>query len=354
MSAGKENGKRKQLSYAQIFHFFEQLGTLTGAGITPYAALQIMQKDTDNRTLDKLISGLSAEISEGRRLSEAVRASGMFPDYVTELLSLGELSGKMEEVCKALSGYYEEQDELRTAIRSAVSYPLAMVGMMFAVVLVLISRVMPVFEQVFSQLGTSVGGAAKALMGLSRALTQYYVFLIVLFAVLALLFLYFYFTERGQRQFGKFVERFPLTRRFSEDLALTRFAEGMQMTSSAGLDPYQSLELTARLVGNDAVREKVGLCRTHLLDGERFSEAVASSGLFNSFYTGMVDVFSHSGGVDRAMDFIARHYKSETNRRISGLLSAIEPTMVAVMSVVVGMILFSVITPLMGIMSNIG
>ena len=354
MSAGKESGKQKQLSYAQIFHFFEQLGTLTGAGITPFAALQIMQKDTDNKALEKVISGLSAEISEGRRLSEAVRDSGVFPNYVTELLTLGEHSGKMEEVCRALSRYYADQDELRTAIRSAVSYPLAMVGMMFVVVLVLISRVMPVFEQVFSQLGTSVGGAAKALMSLSHALTRYYVVLIVLFAAFAGLFLYFYFTERGQRQFGRLVERCPLTRRFAEDLALTRFAEGMQMTSSAGLDPFQSLDLTARLVGNEAVRNKVSLCRTHLLAGERFSEAIASSGLFNSFYTGMVDVFAQAGGVDRAMDFIARHYKSETSRRISGLLSAIEPTMVAVMSVVVGMILFSVITPLMGIMSNIG
>ena len=354
MSAGKESGKQKQLSYAQIFHFFEQLGTLTGAGITPFAALQIMQKDTDNKALEKVISGLSAEISEGRRLSEAVRDSGVFPNYVTELLTLGEHSGKMEEVCRALSRYYADQDELRTAIRSAVSYPLAMVGMMFVVVLVLISRVMPVFEQVFSQLGTSVGGAAKALMSLSHALTRYYVVLIVLFAAFAGLFLYFYFTERGQRQFGRLVERCPLTRRFAEDLALTRFAEGMQMTSSAGLDPFQSLDLTARLVGNEAVRNKVSLCRTHLLAGERFSEAIASSGLFNSFYTGMVDVFAQAGGVDRAMDFIARHYKSETSRRISDLLSAIEPTMVAVMSVVVGMILFSVITPLMGIMSNIG
>ena len=334
----KRSGKKKKLTYAQIFHFFEQLRALLGAGITPYAALQIMKKDTDNKDIAAVLDGLSEYVSDGQQLSEAVRASGVFPEYVTDLLILGEHSGKMEDVCGALSRYYEDQDDLRSAIRGAVSYPIVMVGMMFVVVLVLLSRVMPVFAQVFSQLGTSVGGVTKALMDLSDALTKYYVVLIVVFVLLVLLFLYFYCTDRGQEQFARLLQKCPLTRRFTEDLALTRFAEG----------------IVSRLVGNDAVNQKVLNVKERLLAGDRFTEAVSAAGLFNSFYTGMIDVFAQSGSVDTAMGFIARHYKAETNRRISGLLSAIEPTMVAVLSIIVGMILFSVITPLMGIMSNIG
>ena len=175
----KRSGKKKKLTYAQIFHFFEQLRALLGAGITPYAALQIMKKDTDNKDIVAVLDGLSEYVSDGQQLSEAVRASGVFPEYVTDLLILGEHSGKMEDVCGALSRYYEDQDDLRSAIRGAVSYPIVMVGMMFVVVLVLLSRVMPVFAQVFSQLGTSVSGVTKALMDLSDALTKYYVVLIV-------------------------------------------------------------------------------------------------------------------------------------------------------------------------------
>ena len=211
-----------------------------------------MKTDTDNADLSALLDSLSSYVSDGRQLSEAVKASGAFPDYVTELLVLGEHSGKMEDVCGALSRYYEDQNDLRTAIRSAVTYPIAMVSMMFVVVLVLLSRVMPVFAQVFSQLGTSVSGVTKMLMDVSTALTRYYVVLIVVFALLVALFLYFYCTERGQKQFGRLLQKCPATRRFTEDLALTRFAEGMQMTSAAGLDPYASLELVSRLVGNDA------------------------------------------------------------------------------------------------------
>ena len=125
------SGKKKKLTYAQIFHFFEQLRALLGAGITPYSALQTMKKDTDNADIVLLLDGLSFYVSEGHQLSEAVRDSEAFPDYVTELLTLGEHSGKMEDVCGALARYYEEQDDLRSAIRGAVSYPIVMVGMMF-------------------------------------------------------------------------------------------------------------------------------------------------------------------------------------------------------------------------------
>ena len=85
-------------------------------------------------------------------------------------------------------------------------------------------------------------------------------------------------------------------------MALTRFAEGMQMTSAAGLDPYASLDLVSRLVGNDEVNKKVLECRNRLLAGDRFTEAVSSAGLFSSFYAGMIDVFAQAGSVDSAME----------------------------------------------------
>lgn len=348
--------RSKSLSYAQIFHFFEQLRALLGAGITPQAALRIMKGDAGNEKINALLDYLSGEVVSGRSLSSAIKGSPeyVFPDYVTELLVIGEQTGKLDDVCGALSRYYEDEDDLRTAIRSAVTYPVAMIAMMFVVVIVLFSKVMPVFAEVFEQLGASVSGFTQQLMNISTALSRWYGVLIFLFAVLVLVFLYFYCTEDGQKRFAHLVEVFPLTRKFSEDLALTRFAGGLQLTSSAGLDPFTSLELTSRIVGNKNVRDKILACEERLRSGESFSEAIANVGMFNDFYSGMISVFAEAGSVDKAMDFIAQHYRKETDRKISSALASIEPTMVAVLSVVVGLVLLSVILPLMGIMSNIG
>lgn len=348
--------RSKKLTYAQIFHFFEQLHALLGAGITPQAALRIMGKDAENESIKALLEQLEGAAAQGKPLSSAIReaADYEFPNYVNELLVIGEQTGRLDDVCGALSRYYEDEDELRTAIRSAVTYPAAMVTMMFVVVIVLFSKVMPVFAEVFEQLGASVSGFAQHLMNISAALSRFYVVLIVLFAVVAAVFLYFYCTDSGQKKFAQLVETFPLTRKFSEDLALTRFAGGMQLTSAAGLDPYTSLHLVSRIVGNKTVQEKIAACVERLREGESFSEAVSGAGMFNDFYSGMISVFAEAGSVDKAMDFIARHYRKETDRRISSVLSAIEPTMVAVLSIVVGLVLLSVILPLMGIMTNIG
>lgn len=350
----KTEKKQRMLTNAQIFQFFEQLRTLIAAGITPHAALEIMQKDGGNAKILPLLTWMSDQLETGRHLSDVVRDAGVFPSYVCELLVIGEQTGNVENVCGALAQYYADEDELRDAVRSAISYPLVMIVMMFVVIIVLVSRVMPVFAQVFAQLGTSVTGVTQMLMRLSDTLSKYNLVMIVLFAVLAVLFLYFYATERGQKQFSVFLAKFPPTRRLSEDMALTRFASGMKMTSAAGLDAFTSLDLTSRIVENENVRAKIDRCRELLLSGESFSEAVAKTGLFDKFYSGMITVFAKTGSVDRAMEFIAKQYKKETDKKISRALGAIEPTMVAVLSLIVGMILLSVILPLMGIMANIG
>ena len=346
--------KKKHLSNARIFHFFEQLGALIGAGISPYAALGIMARDAENRDIEPLLSRIGEDVSEGRSLASSITETGVFPDYVNELLAIGEHTGKLDEVCNALARYYEEEDDLRESIRSAVSYPIVMIVMMFAVVMVLVSKVLPIFAQVFRQLGASVNGVTQVLLSMSETLVRYYMVFVVLLLIAAALFLYFYCTDRGQQNFRDFMAAFPLTRDFSESLALTRFAGGLRMTQSAGLDAYDSLELASRVTGNRNVLKKIHVCRDLLQEGHSFSEAVAKAGLFSPFYSGMISVFAQAGSVDKAMDFIADHYKAETDRRISRALAAIEPTMVVILSLIVGLILLSVMLPLMGIMANIG
>lgn len=346
--------KKKMLSNIRLFQFFEQLGTLISAGTRIDAALDIMKDDADNAALKPLIEDIMQQVRGGRHLTEAVKDTGVFPDYAVQLLAIGEETGKLEEVCGALARYYEEEDDLRQSIRSAVSYPVIMIVMMFAVVAVLVYKVLPIFAQVFEQLGASVSGVTKMLMNVSEAMSRYYLVFSLLMLMAVLLFFWFYCTDSGQKKFRDLMAVFPPTRDFSESLALTRFAGGLRLTQSAGLDPFTSLDMTAKLVDNENIRKKILACKERLEQKESFSEAVKKEGLFNPFYAGMISVFAKAGKIDEAMDFIAEHYKQDTDRRISRALAAIEPTMVVILSLIVGLILLSVMLPLMGIMANIG
>ena len=351
---GRNKKKKKQLSSAAIFHIFSQLHVLMGAGITPYAALGIMAEDTDHQEISALLKELAASIAGGSLLSEAAAKAAVFPPYVSELLYVGEQTGRIEDACGALERYYEEEDALKESVKSAVSYPLMMIAVMFLVIVVLMNQVMPVFMQIFKQLGATAGGTMQVLLKISTFFSRYYIVVAVLLAAILLFAVWCYFTEGGRKFFGKLLIRFPLTRDLMEELALVRFTSGLQMAQAAGLDPYRSLEIAGHIVEYPPLEEKIERCRKLLYDGESFSGAMAKTGIFSPFYTSMLSVFSEAGSIDRALEFIGAHYKEDTDRRIGRILSAIEPTMVIIIALIVGVILLSVIMPLIGIMSGIG
>ena len=344
----------RQMTNAQIYRFFEQFGALYSSGITARETLEIMQKDEGTGEL----SGLTAYLAEGMDLkypfSVCVEQTGVFPDYVPELLKLGEETGKLDEVCGSLSRYYKEQDDLMSSVRSAVTYPVVMILVMFAVTAVLVLRVLPLFDRVFSQLGASMSGFAEGLLRFSRLLSRSYAALSLCFAALVLLFLYFFVTDSGRKHFRKFLSVFPPTRSLSDCLAMAKFSSALRMTQAAGLEPDRCLELSLDVADDKKVKERGEESLRLLREGESFSDAVSLTGLFPPFYAGMLRVFARAGHMDRAMDFISEHYREETDRRIGGILSAIEPTLVAILSLVVGAVIVSVMLPLMGLMTNLG
>lgn len=346
--------KMRRLSDEQISHTFHQLSMLLGAGVTPLDGIDIMIRDRDNTDLTATYSMLKDNLLKGMRLSEAMQETGVFPNYAVRILNIGEQAGTGDRVCASLSRFYEEQDSLRSSVRDAFLYPFVMIVMMFFLVIIMLSSVMPIFEQVFQQLGTSVTGVARILMRISETLSRSYSVLIIIFAALAALFFYCYGTIRGRAQFRAFLLAFRPTRPFMEQIAVSRFASAMQLTGESGMSAFEQLSLSRSIVENPDVETKIDRCTEELREGNTLADALSSSGLFSSFYSSMINVASLTGNVDIVMGYIARHYREDTSHRIDSILSRIEPVMVAVLAVIIGLILLSVILPLMGVMTSIG
>lgn len=353
-AAGKRKKKPRQLTYEQLSHTFQQLSMLLGAGITPLDGIDIMIRDKDNTDLTDVYKGLKSDLLKGMQLSEAMKESRVFPNYAIQILNIGEQAGTGDKVCASLARFYEEQDNLQSSIRDAFLYPFIMIIMMFVLVIIMLASVMPIFEQVFNQLGASVTGIARVLLNISESLSRSYTVLIIIFAVLFVLFFYFYSTPGGREQFHAFLLKFRPTRPLMERIAIGRFASGMQLTGESGMDAFQQLTLSRSIVENPDVEAKIDHCTEQLQKGNTLADALASSDLFSSFYSSMINVASMTGNIDVVMGYIARHYREDTNSRIDSALSRVEPVMVAVLAVIIGLILLSVILPLMGVMTSIG
>ena len=342
------------LNSSELSVFFEQLSLTLHSGISSLEGISIMLEDSDNGEGQDILQTIYTHLEETGCLYESLKISGVFPDYAVNMMELGEKTGRMDEVSSALSEYYERENSISSAIRGAVTYPLVMLGMMLVVILVLILKVMPVFEQVFEQLGLSMTGFSALILNMGKAMNSYSVVFLILLALIAGCILYFTKSSKGRRQILTFLHNSKLTGKISEKIACSRFAGSMSIALQSGMDTEESMEMLFRLTEQPKMRDKIQIARDKLLHGEDFPEAFAASGIFTGLYRKMVTIGYRTGSMDQVMDRIARQYEEEIDTEIQRVIGLIEPTMVAVLSIIVGLILLSVMLPLTGIMAGIG
>ena len=220
--------KQQMLGNLEIAAFCDQLSMIVSAGIPIYEGISILQEDAPEEDTAEILSVISNSLDHGNSFCDALKETNVFPKYVLDMIEIGELSGKLEEVLNALTEYYKREESIQNSIKNAVTYPLLMIAMMLAVILVLIAKVLPVFHQIYMELGSDLTGFAGAMMRFSDALNQYlFVIVIVLIAAAAGIFLIFR-SDAGQ----KFLKKRPL----ALSTAASRFANCMALALSSGLD----------------------------------------------------------------------------------------------------------------------
>lgn len=346
--------KNKLLSNAEIASFCRQSALIIKAGITPAEGMDILKHDTANKEGKELLEQISLSCKHGNPFFQALEETGLFPDYVIRLVALGEESGNTDDVLISLAEHYEREEAISESVKSAVTYPLIMIAMMFIVIIVLIVKVLPIFKQVFAQLGTQMSPLASSLLALGNTLSKYSLVLTAIFFLLIGIFIVLYKTPAGRAKIQHFLTRFPLTREFYNKIAAGRFASGMYLAFTSGMDTYRSLDMIADLVENDGMRAKINICKEEIKKESNLPEALAKAGIFSNLYSRMVSVGFRSGSIDLVMKQISQSYDNETQKQLNHIISIIEPTLVIILSLIVGLILMSVLLPLMGIMSSIG
>ena len=350
--------KKKQLSNKELVMFCDHMAMVLKAGLTPAAGIDLMLNDTDSEDGRAILLPIAEKCNEGYSFNEAVETSGVFPPYALHMIEIGNASGKLEEVMESLAFHYSREESIAEGIKSAVTYPFVIIIMMLIVILTLVIKVLPIFNQVFNQLGSEMTGFSKGLLNIGKSLSRYSMIFIGVFVVLAVLFVIFTKTSKGRKAFGRFCSRFFATKHFYEKIASGRFASGMAITMSAGLDSDESLELVQKLVENDAMSEKIETCRK-LMEGteseppQSFASALANAKIFSNVYSKMVSIGYSTGSVDTVLRKIADSYDEEIDRSMNKTISILEPTLGIVVSIIVCLILLSVIMPLLGVMSGI-
>lgn len=346
--------KIKRLNQEEVASFCSQLALLLPAGITPYEAIILIREDTPDVKGKEILEQLEAALKDGLSFHEALQSTSVFPEYVLSMITLGEESGNLDIVIQKLADYYEQQCSISTAIKNAISYPIVMICLMLIILVVLLTKILPIFNQVFLQLGSELTGVAAQLMAIGNLIESVSAILIILIILIGISSTFVYYVPSLRKHWLHLIHTNRLTRNFFLSIAYARFASAMSMTTASGINLFRGLTLAKILVGNEIVSKKIDQCNEAISSGDYLYEAMKKAGIFQAKHLRMLQLGQRSGEIDTVLAKISTYYEEETLTRMHRILSAIEPTLVIIFSLLVGLILLSVIMPLIGIMSNIG
>lgn len=340
---------RKRVTNEEISALCLELSLLLHAGVSLGDALTLLSKEEEN----PLLSGLAERVDMGAPLSEALRESGAFPTYVSGLVETGERTGRTEQALGALSRYYEERTRMGRRVRSALLYPAVLLGLMLVVIGVLLVKVLPIFDEVYASLGSGLSGAAGGLLALGRWLEGAMPLLWAVLAVLAALAALCAVWEPARSGLPALWRRLSGDRGVTRKLDDARLAQALAMGMAGGLPLEEALELAAGLLesGSEA---RCRDCQSRLAQGESLGTALGKSGVLPARSCRLLELGQRGGAGDAAMERIAQDLMEEGERALEALVGRVEPALVLVCSLLVGLILLSVMLPLMNIMAAIG
>ncbi len=345
--------KTKSLPADEVSLFCQQAAMILKAGIPLYDGMEVLYQNYKDTPYGGAFQKIYEGVRDGGSLYEGIKEAGFFPNYMVHMVQVGETAGELDRVLESLGDYYERESRMQAAVRSAVMYPLILVVLMTAVTAVLVIRVLPVFTEVFLSLGSGLVGTEAAV--LSGGVTLGRVALAAAAVILILvLVLYLIWKAGGRQAIMRAAQILPQVRRLLDKQTAQRFAEVIAMVMASGYNLEHALELIPDLLPDKRNRKKAEKCQSLMQRDGDFAAAVEAAGIFAPLHQRMIRVGADAGQTDRVMERMARLYGIQVDEGIHSLVSWIEPALVAVLTLIIGGILLSVMLPLISIMMSIG
>ena len=345
------------LSNSEIAVFCEQSGMILESGLSMLEGISIMGQDVEpqNTTYKKMYADIRECLEETGVFHEALRNAGVFPAYVIQMAKIGDETGNLDVVMKGLAAYYEREENTMQDIKSAISYPLMILCMLLAIMLVMLVKVMPVFNQVYEQLGSQITGPAAVLLKVGEVLKQYWLIPAVFICILAVGVWWLLKTTRGNATLRRLTGCFFSTRSVARKLNSARVSSALSMALQSGMDYGRAFDMAASLLDeDDGMKKQLMDGKEKVFEGESFAKVIKETQIYSPLHARMIMIAERTGEADQALSKIAVQVDDEVTAEIQNFVSVIEPTLVIILSILVGALLLSVMMPLMGILSVIG
>ena len=343
----RKKRRRRRVKSNDLVIFSRQLATMVDAGLPLIQALDALHEQTEQAGFKAVIGELIAAIEQGASFSEALaQHPKVFSGLFINMVRAGETSGTLSEILDRVAGYLEASAALRRKVISAVIYPAVVSGMALAITILLMVKVIPVFEDIYESFDSALPLPTQVLLAMSKFMRRYF-FLGIGAVVVAVVGLKMWIkTESGRFCFDRFKFRVPVFGELNKKICVSRFARTLGVLVRSGVPILSSLDIVGKTAGNKVIEAAVGEAIEEIKRGENIAEPLAASQVFPPMVTRMISVGEQSGKLDVMLEKISDFYDDQVNATVAALTSLIEPLLIAFLGIVIGGIVICMFMPL--------
>lgn len=348
---------RTLLEGSAISAFCGGVAVMIAAGIQTDEAVYMLADEHEDSQFKSICDAIYRQLADGNTLSVAMDSTSAFPEYAVSMVRAGERAGRLEQVLRRLDVYYEEEERTFAKLRSSVSYPAALLGIMSVILAFAVAFILPVFIDVYENISGELTAGSFSSMGLSIVIgwTALIICLVCTICVVALAIMSR--TETGRVRVIALFEKLPFTRDTMYQLALSRFTAALSTYVSSGVDTDTAMHSAMSFVTNNRLREKVDRAYDAMMDTNdprSLAQAIAENDVFEPLYARMLTVGLETGSSDEMLSRLSQIFFEDALERIDRIIDRVEPLFAAFLTITVGATLIAVMLPLIGIMRSIG
>ncbi len=328
--------------------FARQLATMMTAGVPLVQSFEIIGRGHDKPAMQELVLGIKGDVEAGTSLAEALeKQPKWFDDLFVSLVGAGEQSGALEALLDKIATYKEKTEELKSKVKKALFYPIAVLVVAFIVCAILLLFVVPQFESIFKGFGADLPAFTKMVINLSVFLQKYW--WAVFFGIGIAIFLFVNAKRRSpamRRALDVFSLKLPIVGGILEKSAIARFARTLATMFAAGVPLVEAMESVAGATGNALFYEATLKMKDDVATGTQLQQSMKQTGIFPNMMVQMVAIGEESGSLDEMLGKVADFYEDEVDNLVEGLSSLLEPLIMAVLGVLVGGLVIAMYLPI--------
>ena len=351
----KEKGKEfalpilggQKITAKELAIFFRQFSVMIDSGLPLVQCMEILGGNQENAAFQKVLTDVRSRVEGGSTLANAMREHPkVFDQLMVNMIEAGETGGILDTILQRLAGYVEKAVKLKAAVKSALIYPVAVLGIAGIVITMLLWKVVPIFANMFAAMGVELPLPTKIVVGMSSFIGRFGWVFVILGVIAFFGFKRVYASEGGRYAIDRIMLRIPVIGDLLRKIAVARFTRTLGTLITSGVPLLESMSITARTSGNAVVERAIMAVRKAIEEGRTITEPLKESGVFPNMVTQMIAVGEQTGAMDAMLQKIADFYEMEVDDAVKNMLTLLEPVIIAFLGATVGGIVVAMYMPM--------